>query len=147
MASLSLCLLPPSIQFSFPHLAKFCPAIDPKQFLYSLMAITACRGESYITYLTSEWCRSQQESVSDSINLSKTTILPPLLQTCLQVNLSLIISTWVILDCVKMINEINQCRYEFMGQLKIVWKFVKVLKCHRIAKVIHELYFLCQIEW
>ena len=42
-------LLSPSIQFSFPCLAKFCPAIGPKQFLYSLMVITAYRGKSHIT--------------------------------------------------------------------------------------------------
>ena len=36
MVSLSFCLLFPSIQFSFPCLALFCPAIGPKQLLYSL---------------------------------------------------------------------------------------------------------------
>ena len=33
-------LLYPSIQFSFPCLAKFFPALGPKQFLYLLMVIT-----------------------------------------------------------------------------------------------------------
>ena len=41
-------LLSPSIQPSFPCLPKFCLAIGPKQFLYSLMVITAHRGDSYI---------------------------------------------------------------------------------------------------
>ena len=50
MASLPA-LLSPSIQLSFPHLAKFCPAIGSKQFLYSLMVITAYRGKTHITNL------------------------------------------------------------------------------------------------
>ena len=54
---LSCSTLPsPSIQFSFPHLPKFCPAIGPKQFLYSLMVIIGyrgIRGEPTITLLNS----------------------------------------------------------------------------------------------
>ena len=48
MASPCLCLLSPSIQFSFPRLGKFCSAIGSKQFLYSWMVITAYRGDSHI---------------------------------------------------------------------------------------------------
>ena len=41
-------LLSPGIQFSFLHLAKFCLAIGPKQFFYSLVEIIAYRGKSHI---------------------------------------------------------------------------------------------------
>ena len=40
----------PSIQPSFPCLPKFFLAIGPKQFLYSLMVITAHRGDSHIRF-------------------------------------------------------------------------------------------------
>ena len=49
MVSLWLCLLPPSIPFSFPCLPKFCPINKSLQFLYSLLVITAHRGDSHIS--------------------------------------------------------------------------------------------------
>ena len=38
-------LLSPSIHFSFPHLAKFCPAIGSKQFFYSINGNHSIQGE------------------------------------------------------------------------------------------------------
>ena len=42
-------LFSPSIQPGFPCLPKFCLAIGPKKFLYSLMVITAHRGDSHVS--------------------------------------------------------------------------------------------------
>ncbi|CAO2613378.1 hypothetical protein LEMLEM_LOCUS16050, partial [Lemmus lemmus] len=39
-----------SIQSSPPCLPKFCPINSPRQFLYSLMVITAHRGDSHINW-------------------------------------------------------------------------------------------------
>ena len=60
MASLWLCFLSPSIQFSFPDLALFSysSAIGSKQF-YSLMVITAYRRKSHIPLWLEERIKRQ----------------------------------------------------------------------------------------